>query len=93
MFFTGFASLVRSTPPKVVRVYAQQRFTILCALHVFINQLWGDADNMLTFPVLDHVESLEGTDDVLLSETSHCTMYTHTHTHTHTGGGGGVKTK
>lgn len=73
VLFTCFASLMRSTPSKIVRVHTEQRFTILGAFHVLLDKLGSDTDHMLTLPILHHVQGLECADNVLLSEACHCT--------------------
>lgn len=46
-------------------------FLILGAFEVFLYQLRCDADHMLALPVLDHVEGLQGADDVILRDAGH----------------------
>lgn len=46
-------------------------FLILGTFEVFFYQLRGDTDHMLAFPVLDHVEGLQGADDVVLGDAGH----------------------
>ena len=75
----GLSPLIRRAPSQVVRVHSQQGSAILGTLHVLFYQFGSDADNVLAFPVLDHVQGLQGTDDVLLGDAGHCTV----------GGGGG----
>lgn len=73
MFFTGLAPLVWSAPPEIVRINREEWLPVLRALQVLLHQLGSDTNDMLALPVLDHVQRLECADDVLLSETSHCT--------------------
>ena len=51
-------------------------FLILSAFEVFLHQLGCDTDHMLALPVLDHVEGLEGADDVILSDARHLAAQT-----------------
>ena len=46
---------------------------VLGALQVLVDEFWRDADDVLSFPVLDHVECLQGADYVILSYTGHHT--------------------
>ena len=46
-------------------------FLVLGTLQVLFNQFGRHADNMLTLPVLDHIERLQGADDVTLCDTGH----------------------
>ena len=43
---------------------------------MFLHQLGCDTDHMLALPVLDHVEGLEGADDVILSDARHLAAQT-----------------
>lgn len=47
------------------------RFLVLGTLQVLFNQFGRHTDDMLTLPVLDHVEGLQGADDVTLSDAGH----------------------
>ena len=51
-------------------------FLILSAFEVFLHQLGCDTDHVLALPVLDHVEGLEGADDVILSDARHLATQT-----------------
>ena len=64
---------MRSRPFEIVRVHTEQWFAILCALQVFLDQLWGYTDYVLAFPVFHHVQRLECANDVLLSKACHRT--------------------
>lgn len=46
-------------------------FFILGTFEVFFYQLGCDTDHMLALPVLDHVEGLQGADDVILGDAGH----------------------
>lgn len=48
-------------------------FLVLGTLQVLFNQFGRHADNMLTLPVLDHIERLQGADDVTLCDAGHLT--------------------
>ena len=74
MFLGRLDSLARSVPPQVVRVHSQERASVLCTLHVLFDQLGGHTYHMLALPVLDHVERLQCTDDVFLSDAGHHTV-------------------
>lgn len=47
------------------------RFLVLSALQVFLHQFGRDTDDVLTLPVLDHVERLQRADDVTLCDAGH----------------------
>lgn len=47
------------------------RFLVLGTLQVLFHQFGRHTDDMLTLPVLDHVEGLQGADDVTLSDAGH----------------------
>lgn len=47
------------------------RFLVLGTLQVLFHQFGRHTDDMLTLPVLDHVERLQGADDVTLSDAGH----------------------
>ena len=74
MLSAGLSPLIRRAPSQVVRVHSQQGSPVLGTLHVLFYQFGSDADDVLTFPVLDHVQGLQGTDDVLLGDAGHCTV-------------------
>lgn len=44
---------------------------VLCTLEMFLHQFRCDTDDMLAFPVLDHVEGLQRADDVTLGDAGH----------------------
>ena len=46
---------------------------VLCRLDVFLDQFGGDTDDVLTLPILHHVERLQRADDVTLRDTCHVT--------------------
>jgi hypothetical protein len=46
-------------------------FLILGAFEVLLHKLGCDTDHMLALPVFDHVEGLQGTDDVILGDAGH----------------------
>lgn len=46
-------------------------FLVLGALQVLLHQLGGHADDVLTLPVLHHVERLQRADDVTLRDAGH----------------------
>lgn len=46
-------------------------FFVLGALQVLFNQFGRHADDVLTLPVLDHIERLQGADDVTLGDAGH----------------------
>lgn len=46
-------------------------FLVLGTLQVLFHQFGRHADHMLTLPVLDHVERLQGADDVTLCDAGH----------------------
>lgn len=48
-------------------------FLVLGALQVLFNQFGRHTDDMLTLPVLDHIERLQGADDVTLCDAGHLT--------------------
>lgn len=58
-------------PPETAGVHRQSGPLVLGALEVFLHQLGGDADHVLPLPVLDHVEGLQGADDVGLCDARH----------------------
>ena len=58
MLLGSLVSLGRWTPLQVVLVNSEPGLPILGTPHVLLNQFWGHTDDMLTFPVFDHVESL-----------------------------------
>lgn len=47
------------------------RFLVLGTLQVLFYQFGRHTDDMLTLPVLDHIERLQGADDVTLSDAGH----------------------
>lgn len=46
-------------------------FLVLGTLQVLFHQFGRNADNVLTLPVLDHIERLQGADDVTLCDAGH----------------------
>lgn len=46
-------------------------FLVLGALQVLLHQFGGHTDDVLALPVLDHVEGLQGADDVALGDAGH----------------------
>merc|ERR1719220_830950 len=54
------------SPLDKAGVHQQSWFFVLCTLQMLLNQLGSYADNVLTFPIFDQVEGLQGGDDVCL---------------------------
>lgn len=48
-----------------------RRFLVLGALQVLLHQFGCHTDNVLTFPVLHHIERLQRADDVTLRDAGH----------------------
>lgn len=46
-------------------------FLVLGTFKVLFDQFGRHTDNMLTLPVLDHIERLQGADDVTLCDAGH----------------------
>ena len=78
MFLAELSSLVGRAPSHILRVHSENRLAILSTLHVLLHQLRSHTDHMLTLPVLDHVQGLKGTNDILLSEAGHITEHRNT---------------
>ena len=57
-------SLGVRVPPQVLPVHCQLRLPVLRTPHVLLYDFASDTDDVLSLPVLDHVESLQGADDV-----------------------------
>lgn len=51
---------------------------VLSTLQMFLHQFGRHTDDMLPFPVLDHVEGLQRADDVTLGDAGHLTVDTET---------------
>ena len=51
-----------------VSVHSELRPAVLSTLHVLLYQFGSDTNDVLALPVLDHVQGLEGADDVLMSD-------------------------
>ena len=45
-------------PSQTGSVYSQYWFAVLRTLDMLFHQLWCDANHVLSFPILDHVERL-----------------------------------
>lgn len=68
MLSARFGPLVRRVPAEVVRINNQTRPPVLCILQVLLHQLGSDTDEVLSLPVLYHVECLQRADDVVLRD-------------------------
>lgn len=58
-------------PPNRRNVNSKSWFFELSWFDVLLNQLWSNTDDMLTFPVLDHVHCLQRWDYIALRDTRH----------------------
>ena len=68
MFLGALAPLAGRVPSQIVSVHSELRPAVLSTLHVLLYQFGSDTNDVLALPVLDHVQGLEGADDVLVSD-------------------------
>ena len=68
VFLGALAPLAGRVPPQIVSVHSELRPAVLSTLHVLLYQFGSDTNDVLALPVLDHVQGLEGADDVLVSD-------------------------
>ena len=76
LFVENFGYFRWWRPAKVLGFDHDRGPFVLGALDVFINQLRCDTDNVLTLPVLDHVQCLQRANYVTLRYTGHLTEST-----------------
>ena len=69
MLLGALGALEGWSPPEVVLIHSELWFAILSTLHVLLNELWSDTDDVLSLPILHHIEGLEGADDILVGDT------------------------
>ena len=75
----GFRSESWWGPAQTLGVYHQGRPAVLCrGPYVLLNQFRRDTDDVLSLPVLHHVERLQGADDVCVCDTRQLTANTTT---------------
>ena len=67
-FLGALAPLAGRVPSQIVSVHSELRPAVLSTLHVLLYQFGSDTNDVLALPVLDHVQGLEGADDVLVSD-------------------------
>ena len=68
VFLGALAPLAGRVPSQIVSVHSELRPAVLSTLHVLLYQFGSDTNDVLALPVLDHVQGLEGADDVLVSD-------------------------
>ena len=68
VFLGALAPLAGRVPSQIVSVHSELRPAVLSTLHVLLYQFGSDTNDALALPVLDHVQGLEGADDVLVSD-------------------------
>ena len=68
VFLGALAPLAGRVPSQIVSVHSELRPVVLSTLHVLLYQFGSDTNDVLALPVLDHVQGLEGADDVLVSD-------------------------
>ena len=68
VFLGALAPLAGRVPSQIVSVHSELRPAVLSTLHVLLYQFGSDTNDVLALPVLDHVQGLEGADDVLMSD-------------------------
>ena len=68
VFLGALAPLAGRVPSQIVSVHSELRPAVLSTLHVLLYQFGSDTNDVLAFPILDHVQGLEGADDVLVSD-------------------------
>ncbi len=71
--FDRFCYFPGRWPPQTRGVNGQRGAAVLCTFNVFFDEFWGDTNHVLSLPVFDHVEWLQGADDVCLCNTGHLT--------------------
>ena len=68
VFLGALAPLAGRVPSQIVSVHSELRPAVLSTLHVLLYQFGSDTNDVLALPILDHVQGLEGADDVLVSD-------------------------
>ena len=68
VFLGALAPLAGRVPSQIVSVHSELWSAVLSTPHVLLDQFGSDTNDVLALPVLDHVQGLEGTDDVLVSD-------------------------
>jgi hypothetical protein len=74
LYFSLFSQFWRSSeriPAKTTCINSKHWPFVLCTFQMFLHKFWCDTNDMLTFPVFDHVQWLKGADDIILCNAGH----------------------
>ena len=73
LFLHHFWLFLRRRPTQACGVDGDRWPFVLRAVHQFVNDLWRNADHLLTFPVADEIQRLQCYDDVVRRNARHVT--------------------